>query len=241
MKSKKILISGGNGEFAKELKKHNTNYEITAPSKKEMDVTDVNSLDYKIFSTQPDYFIHAGALTRPMSTHREKPELSIQTNIIGTSNVVLTCMKYNIKLIYLSTDYVYPGVDGNYSEESYLQPVNKYAWSKLGGECSVRLYDNHLILRMAVNKKPFPHPKALVDMKKSLMYIDDASKVVLELLDEKGTINIGGKSQSVYDFVKESNPSVGKIYLDNINDVSMAKDCSMNVSKMKRLLSDSVI
>jgi hypothetical protein len=73
------------------------------------------------------------------------------------------------------------------------------------------------------------------------MYIDDASKVVLELLDEKGTINIGGKSQSVYDFVKESNPSVGKIYLDNINDVSMAKDCSMNVSKMKRLLSDSVI
>ena len=241
MKSKKILISGGNGEFAKELKKHNTNYEITAPSKKEMDVTDVNSLDYKIFSTQPDYFIHAGALTRPMSTHREKPELSIQTNIIGTSNVVLTCMKYNIKLIYLSTDYVYPGVDGNYSEESYLQPVNKYAWSKLGGECSVRLYDNHLILRMAVNKKPFPHPKALIDMKKSLMYIDDASKVVLELLDEKGTINIGGKSQSVYDFVKESNPSVGKIYLDNINDVSMAKDCSMNVSKMKRLLSDSVI
>ena len=241
MKSKKILISGGNGEFAKELKKHNTNYEITAPSKKEMDVTDVNSLDYKNFSTQPDYFIHAGALTRPMSTHREKPELSIQTNIIGTSNVVLTCMKYNIKLIYLSTDYVYPGVDGNYSEESYLQPVNKYAWSKLGGECSVRLYDNHLILRMAVNKKPFPHPKALVDMKKSLMYIDDASKVVLELLDEKGTINIGGKSQSVYDFVKESNPSVGKIYLDNINDVSMAKDCSMNVSKMKRLLSDSVI
>ena len=104
---KKILMSGGNGEFAKELKKHNTNYEITAPSKKEMDVTDVNSLDYKIFSTQPDYFIHAGALTRPMSTHREKPELSIQTNIIGTSNVVLTCMKYNIKLIYFSTGYVY--------------------------------------------------------------------------------------------------------------------------------------
>ena len=37
-------MSGGNGEFAKELKKHNTNYEITAPSKKEMDVTDVDSL-----------------------------------------------------------------------------------------------------------------------------------------------------------------------------------------------------
>ena len=205
---KKILISGGNGEFAKELKKYNTKYEIISPSKEEMDVTNIDGLDYKVFSTQPDYFIHAGALTRPMVVHETNPDKSVTNNIIGTSNVVLTCMKYKVKLIYLSTDYVYPGIDGNYGEDDYLKPFTNYGWSKLGGECAVRLYDNYLILRMAMNKKPFPHPKALVDMKKSLMYIDDASKVVLELLDEKGTINIGGKSQSVYDFVKETNPSV---------------------------------
>jgi len=238
---KKILISGGNGEFAKELKKHNTDYEITAPSKKEMNVTDVDSLDFKIFSTRPDYFIHAGALTRPMVIHEDKPDSSIKNNIIGTSNVVLTCMKYNVKLIYLSTDYVYPGVDGNYNENDYLKPFTKYGWSKLGGECAVRLYDNHLILRMSMNKRPFPHPKALVDMKKSLMYIDDASKVVLKLLDEEGTINVGGKSQSVYEFVKETNTDIGKIYLNDIDDVNMAKDCSMNISKMKRLINDTII
>ena len=238
---KKILISGGNGEFAKELIKHNTNYEITAPSKKEMNVTDVDSLDFKIFSTRPDYFIHAGALTRPMVIHEDKPDSSIKNNIIGTSNVVLTCMKYNVKLIYLSTDYVYPGVDGNYNENDYLKPFTKYGWSKLGGECAVRLYDNHLILRMSMNKRPFPHPKALVDMKKSLMYIDDASKVVLKLLDEEGTINVGGKSQSVYEFVKETNTDIGKIYLNDIDDVNMAKDCSMNISKMKRLINDTII
>ena len=92
-----------------------------------------------------------------------------------------------------------------------------------------------------MNKKPFPHPKALVDMKKSLMYIDDASKIVLKLLDEKGTINIGGKSQSVYDFVKELNPDVGEIYLDDIDDVNMATDCSMDTTKLKRLLDDTII
>ena len=238
---KKILISGGNGEFAKELKKHNTNYEITALSKKEMDVTDVDSLNFKIFSTQPDYFIHAGALTRPMVVHENNPDKSITNNIIGTSNVVLMCMKYKVKLIYLSTDYVYPGTNGDYNEDDYLKPFTNYGWSKLGGECAVRLYDNHLILRMAMNKKPFPHSKALVDMKKSLMYIDDASKVVLKLLDEKGTINIGGKSQSVYDFVKESNPNVGKISLNDINDVNMATDCSMDTTKMRELLNDTII
>ena len=194
---KKILISGGNGEFSKELQRHNTEYEIVAPSKKEMDITKTEDIDYFIYSNKPDYFIHAGALTRPMVIHESEPNKSIITNIIGTSNVVLACMKYNLKLIYLSTDYVYPGIEGNYGEDDYLKPFTNYGWSKLGGECAVRLYDNHLILRMAMNKRPFPHPKALVDMKKSLMYIDDASKVVLELLDEMGTINIGGKSQSV--------------------------------------------
>ena len=130
---------------------------------------------------------------------------------------------------------------GNYDEDDYLKPFTNYGWSKLGGECAVRLYDNHLILRLAMNKRPFPHPKALVDMKKSLMYIDEASEVVLKLLDEKGTINVGGKSQSVYDFVKETNSDVGEIYLDDIDDVNMATDCSMDTTKMKRLLDDTII
>ena len=236
---KKILISGGQGEFAKELQKQNTKYEIIAPPKKEMNVTDIDSLDFKVFSNKPDYFIHAGALTRPMVINENEPDKSIKNNIIGTANVVLTCMKYNIKLIYFSTDYVYPGIDGNYDEEDYLKPFTNYGWSKLGGECSVRLYDNHLILRMAMNKRPFPHPKALTDMKKSLMYIDEVPETLLKLLDENGTINFGGKSQSVYDFVKETNSDIGKITLDEINDVNMATDCSMNTDKLKRLINDT--
>ena len=239
--SKRVLISGGKGNFAKKIEKYNDKYEIVSLSKEEMDITDIDSLNEIVSSNSPDYFIHSGALTRPMVIHKEDPSKSIQINIIGTANVVQSCMKHNVKLIYISTDYVYPGTLGNYSEEDSLNPVNKYAWSKLGGECSVRLYDNHLILRTSMNKKPFPHSKALVDMKKSLMYIDEASEVVLKLLDEKGTINVGGKSQSVYDFVKETNSDVGEIYLDDIDDVNMATDCSMDTTKMKRLLDDTII
>ena len=236
---KKILISGGNGEFAKQLQKYNTEYKILDPGKVFMDIRKIEDLDHWISQSECDYFIHAGALTRPMVIHEDNPEESIKTNIIGTSNVVLSCMKYKTKLIYLSTDYVYPGTDGNYNEEDYLKPFTKYGWSKLGGECSVRLYDNHLILRTSMNKNPFPHSKALVDMKKSLMYIDDAAKVVLQLLDECGTINVGGKSQSVYEFVKETNPKIGKTKLSDINDVNMAKDCSLDTTKMKNILNES--
>ena len=87
-----------------------------------------------------------------------------------------------IKLVYISTDYVYPCTEGNYSENSALFPVNEYAWSKLGGECAVKLYKNSLILRMALCQKPFPHPKALVDIKKSYLYMDKAASIILKLI-----------------------------------------------------------
>ena len=66
-------------------------------------------------------------------------DISIDNNIIGTCNVVKACKKLKIKLIYLSTSYVYPGLKGNYKETSPLLPYNNYAWSKLGGECAVQM------------------------------------------------------------------------------------------------------
>ena len=122
-----------------------------------------------------------------------------------------------------------------------MKPFTKYGWSKLGGECAVQLYDNHLILRMAMNRKPFPHPKALIDMRKSLMYIEDAAKVTLQLLDETGIINVGGKSQSVYDFVKETNSNIQPITLSEISDVNMATDCTMDTTKLNKVIDDSTV
>ena len=241
----KILITGGNGEFCKHLIVQAIFLEgihtFLAPTKKELDIRDSVSIDRYVQThlEQFDYVIHAGAITRPMVIHEDNPSLSIHTNIIGTSNVVLMCEKYNKKIIYISTDYVYEGIDGNYKETDAMKPFTKYGWSKLGGECAVQMYDNHLILRMAMNKKPFPHPKALKDMRKSLMYIEDAAKVTLKLLDEVGVINVGGKSQSVYDFVKGENVGVEPIYLKDISDVNMATDCSMDTTKMKKVIDDT--
>ena len=78
-------------------------------------------------------------------------------------------------------------------------------------------------------------------MRKSLMWIDDVAKIIPKLLDKTGIINVGGKSQTVYDFVKKSNPSVGKVYLSDIGDVNMATDCSMNTEKLKKVLDDTTI
>ena len=237
-----ILVTGGQGEFVKQLVKHNSEHQILNPNKSELDVRSYWDSDAYFYRYQKsfDYVIHAGAITRPMVIHEDNPTLSIKTNIIGTANMVLMCERYNKKIIYLSTDYVYPGKDGNYKETDTMKPFTKYGWSKLGGECAVQMYDNHLILRLSMTTNPFPHPKALKDMKKSYMYTDDAAKITLKLLDETGIINVG-ESQSVYEFVKKENPDIGFNYLSEISDVNMATDCSMNTTKLKKVINDTII
>ena len=67
-----------------------------------------------------------------MKIHEKDINQSIEKNIIGTANITTVCSDLNVKLIYISTCYVYPGLKGNYSETSPVKPINNYAWSKLG-------------------------------------------------------------------------------------------------------------
>ena len=235
---KTIIVTCSNGRFAQELKKIKCRYKFIFRNKKQLNILSIQSIKNNFKKLKPDCVLHLAGLSRPMSIHDNEINKSIDLNIIGTSNVVLICERYNKKIVYISTDYVYEGTVGNYKEKDTMKPFTKYGWSKLGGECAVQMYDNHLILRMAMNRKPFPHPKALKDMRKSLMYIEDAAKATLQLLDEVGIINVGGKSQSVYDFVKEENTDVEPIYLKDISDVNMATDCSMDTTKMKEVIDE---
>ena len=219
-------MSGGEGKLSTEIINNNTEYEIHAPSKAIMDITNIDDIREQINQVNPDVFLHSAALTKPMVIHDENPDLSIRTNIIGTSNVVLACMEKNIKVVYISTDYVYPGTAGNYREDDHLLPANKYAWSKMGGECAVKLYDNSLILRCCISDNPFSYEKAFVDVKKSMIYNTDAAKIILSLLDESGIINIGGVKQTVYDFAKQSNPDIQTTSITQLSDVKLPEDSS---------------
>ena len=241
-----IIITGGDGKLASALREHNnTNdkFKVYSPSKHELDITSLSSV-YNFFDRcNADYVIHAAAFTKPMKKHQEYPHTSIMVNIVGTSNVALGCLKYKTKLIYISTDYVYPGTAGDYSEVDPVSPYSqindgicKYGWSKLGGECSVHLVKDFLILRACLCEYPFPHPSALKDVKKSLIYHHDAAPIIFSLLDETGVINLGGKSQSVYDFAKECNPQINELYRNDIKDVKIAPDTSMNTQKLQKII-----
>ena len=238
----KILISGGNGRFSKELIKQNTTHTIIPLSKTEMNIKYLSSIDSAIKKYKPDIFIHTAALSRPMNLHDLNPIMSVQLNIIGTSNCVMACINNNIKFVYISTDYVYSGIIGNYKETDGVYPINKYAWSKLGGECATMMYDNSLILRMGMLEYPFTHTKAFVDCFKSCIWHHDAAKILYKLIDVSATgiYNIGLEKNSIYDFVKQKNINILREYKDNISE-NIPNDISMNIDKLKNTLNDTTI
>ena len=149
---KKIIITGGTGRFGSILKKNKTRHKLFFPNKNELDIKKLKTIKNYFALKKPDILIHLAGLSRPMSIHKKNIKKSIDLNIIGTANITKACEEKNIKLIYFSTNYVYPGTVGNYKENDSLLPVNSYAWSKLGGESSVHLYKNSLILRVCMTE-----------------------------------------------------------------------------------------
>ena len=232
----KIVFTGGSGRFGKIFKSKIKLKNIFYPNKKELNILNLSSIKKYLSKKKPKIIIHAAGLSRPMDMHEKDINQSIDKNIIGTCNLVKICKILDIKIIYLSTNYVYPGIKGNYKENDPLLPFNNYAWSKLGGECSVKLYQNSLILRVCMTEKPFIHKKAFKNVKTSFMYHDEVAKILFKLLNKKGIINVGGKAQYIYDFAKKENKKVKKIYQNKNLKIKIPFDSTINIKKLQKLV-----
>ncbi len=237
MKNKLILITGGNGRFSKIFKKKNNNLNLFFVSKKECNILNTRSIEKIIKKINPQIVIHCAGLSRPMNIHEKNISKSIDLNIIGTANITKICEKNNIKLIYFSTGYVYEGKKGNYSEKDPVKPFNNYGLSKLGGECAVLMYKNSLVLRITMTEKPFAHKKAFSNLKSNFMFQEDLVKILPKVLNKKGILNIGGKSQSVYNFAKKYNKNVKKIKANKKGKLPLNQ--TMSLTKLNKILKKS--
>ena len=231
------MLVSGDGKLAKALVKLSSdNLQITKLPKKVMDITDEYEVSevIKQYMTQPDfpkYFVHTAALTKPMNINDRNPIMSLSTNIVGTANVAKICHKYGIKFIYISTDFVYDSED-KVNEDSGLKPSNKYGWSKLGGECVTKLIPESLILRCSLCDIPFRHKVAFDDVYRNSIIHKDVAEIILKVKDEIGIINVGGKSESVYDFVSKYQD------VNKASGVNIAPSLSLNIEKLEKLINE---
>jgi len=232
----KVIFTGGSGRFGKIFREKTKIKHIFFPNKKELNILDINSINKYLSKVKPKVLIHAAGLSRPMEIHDKDINSSIDKNIIGTCNIVKVCKKLKIKLVYLSTAYVYPGFKGNYKETESLLPYNNYAWSKLGGECAVQMYKNSLILRVCMTEKPFVHKYAFKDLITNFIFHEEVVNMFPKLIKEKGIINLGGKTKSVYNFAKKFNKKVKGVK----SKVLLGKDIplkhSMSLKKLNKII-----
>jgi dTDP-4-dehydrorhamnose reductase len=232
----KIIFTGGSGRFGKIFKSTYSLKNVFYPTKKDLDINNYISVKKFLKKIKPKIVIHAAGISRPMIIHDSNPKQSIQTNIIGTSNLTIVCIEMNIKLIYFSTNYVYPLNNKSNKENDPVLPINNYAFSKMGGECAVQMYKNSLILRIIMSERPFVHKSAFTDIKTNFMYHDEVVKLIPKIINSKGILNIGGKIQSIYDFAKLSKNNVQKAKAKKILGKKYFKNQIINIDKLKLII-----
>ena len=228
----RILVTGGNGRFAQELKKVKCRYKFIFRNKNQLNILSIKSIKNNIKKFKPKIILHLAGLSRPMNIHNTKLIKSIDLNIIGTANLVKVCSEKNKKIIFFSTSYIYPGTKGNYKEDDPLLPWNNYGWSKLGAECAVQMYKNSLIIRACMTEKPFTHKFAFTNVKSNFIFHDQFAKLFIKTIPLKGIINIGGKSQTIYKFAKKNNKKIIKKISRGVLPAKM----DMNLNKLKSFI-----
>ncbi len=224
-----ILLTGGSGLLGTELRRLEP--DLLAPSREQLDITDADAVVKYVATQAPDIILHAAAVTSNREAEAD-PETARKVNVEGTANLVQACNGTRIRLVYLSTDYVYKGDRGNYSEKDEVEPFNLYAKTKLAGEIEVKKVPNHLIIRTSFGASKFDYPDAFCDKWSSKEYVDVIAPTILEAARSPltGVLNLGGKRRSLYEYAVERNPDVNRIERRESEHRS-PRDTSLNLDR----------
>ncbi|MHB8371725.1 MAG: SDR family oxidoreductase [Thermoplasmataceae archaeon] len=213
---KNILILGAGGQLGRELSLlfpeatavyHHKEGSLNLNIENEKSLVDI--IDKK----KPEIIINAAALANVDLCEKDN---SLAYNINGDSLRVITrqARKYNSLLIHISTDYVFDGKTGNYSENSIPNPINYYGLSKLIGDIYTSGYERSMIIRTSgvfgyTNNFPKFVIKTLSEGNQvnairgyySPIHAHNLALAISELINKnyKGIINIAGDRISRYD------------------------------------------
>ena len=202
----KILILG-NGILGTEIHKE-TGWDIKSRSVDGIDLTDEKTWAGVI--TQYDVVINCMGYTNTYDTDRNT---HWEVNAKATSKLVDACLEGGIKLVQISTDYIFANSDSN-AHATETVPVHHKSWygySKqiIDGYIQLR-GGNHLLIRCGHKPRPFPYNSAPNTMIGNFDYVDViAQKIVgLIMMEAKGVHNVGTETKSMYDLARRTKPDV---------------------------------
>jgi len=147
----KYLITGSNGQLAREFIKKLENENIFSFDLDKLDITNEKDVREAIEAIKPDILINCAAYNNVDKAEIEY-EKAYRVNALSLKNFAIFCEKYKTKIIHFSTDFVFPGrlEKTPYTENDMPSPINKYGKSKLEGERILSAnYENYSIFRVS--------------------------------------------------------------------------------------------
>lgn len=217
----KVLLTGASGRLGSELaaifpsmlSAEHTPIAVDVPTRAELDVTDGAKFIEVVSQGSYDTVVHAAAFTDVGGAERHRDECW-RINVGGTRNAASAAAEVGAMLVHISTDYVFWGDVGGYSEEHTPGPVrNFYALTKLVAEEAALTAPRHLIVRTSFRPRVWPYPVAYEDVHTSQDYVDViAPDVALAAVraDQIGfdILHIATARKSVFELARRRAPNV---------------------------------
>lgn len=230
--STRILVTGGTGILATALRAYFPHADYA--SHKSLDVSQWQSCRAWMNRHSYDLVIHAGAAT----AHDAPMQVLLNTNVIGTANMVQLAQRQGARFVYCSTDYCYPGT-GQHRETDPVFPTGLYAWSKLAGEAAAQTYHKTLIVRGSWYTT-LTYGRAATDAYTSKVPVEKAAAQIaaLSTSTHTGIVNVGGPRRSYYEIMAtEFDPRVRPCLRAELKvGYEIPADVSLNLAKMKAIL-----
>ena len=205
------IIILGDGLLGSELTRQ-TDWDIISRKVNGFDITNTESFDmlletYEGMMQRAKYDVIINCIANT-DTYSKDKKIHWDINYKGVADLVDFCNSWNIKLIHVSSEYVYANSTGVPSEEDI--PVHQetyYAYTKLLADGYVELRSkNYLIIRATHKESPFKHPKAWINQIGNFDYVDKIAALIIKLieLNVDGIYNVGTELKSVYNLAKET-------------------------------------
>lgn len=201
------LMTGGWGKLGGELR---GKLPAVVPTKTELNIVDEERIAKYAAQGGIGAILHLAAVSDSVVAANNKPH-SYAVNVIGTANAARVARRLGKKLIYISSDYVFPGTKGDYAETDAPNPANWYGFTKYAGELEIQHSGaEHLIIRTAFRPSAWPFPSAYADVYTSADYVDTiAAEIFLALqLNLSGTLHIGTAKKTLFELAKRRNPAI---------------------------------
>lgn len=222
----KVLVLG-DGLLGSEIVKQ-TNWDYVSRKKDGFDIRNDN-FDFAEYNV----IVNCIAYTNTYSNNRED---NWDINYKAVANLVDYCNLKNIKLVQISTDYVYTNSVSNATEDDIpIHGNNWYSYTKVLADAYIELKSkNYLICKGTHKPNPFPFEKAWVDQFGNFDYVNVIASLIVNLIisNSFGIFNVGTEYKSMFDLAIKTNKKVEPI----LKPEYVPNNLTMNISKLKNVL-----